>query len=233
MPSRLAVLLTLSLSTLTHAVECARPDGASGSGVAARSTEERLAFLQKTFSDEQTYFRRWLLAFGGGFSLLTMGQVALSTTATTDEKPDWYFGALSSLVGAVTVTANGAMTLQKLSGFSAAGVTDENACAVLAEGERRLREGAQQEAFGTQWWSHVVNVLFNVGFGLLYWQGYGHLRTAIVNTAVGTVLGEGMLLFQPRGLVHGLEAYLGTGQPQAVQWHLFPAGVGVGFALTW
>lgn len=235
MKCRLGLVFATCLSTAALAVECPQADGVGGTGVGTKSGEERLAFLAQTFDQESQSMNRWMLAFGGGFAALTVGQAGLMGAFPKDQQPDWYWGAISSAVGVATVLLSNPEASREAPVFrqrAAAAQSPEQVCSLVAEGEKLLESGSGAEAFGTAWYAHVANVLFNVGFGLLYYFGYDHLQTAIVNTAVGTVLGEAMILFQPTGLVTGWERYkTGAIRKPLIAWSVFPAGLGAGVML--
>ena len=231
MTIRRALVLGLLLSSLAQATECPAVMGAKG-GTASRSGEERLAWLASRFDAEAEAVDRWTLVWGGGYGLLTVGQLGLMGAFPRADQPDWYWGAISTVVGVVfaLIPLEATATAPSFRARASA-ATGENVCALVAEGERLLESGADQEAFGTAWFVHAANVLFNAGIGLVYWLGYDHLQTAIINTVIGIGLGEGTVFLQPTGLVSGWDEYRGLRAPVKVSWSLFPAGLGLGFAL--
>lgn len=231
MTTRLGVVLCLVVATAALGTDCPTAAGVQ-QGVGARSGEERLTWLAARFSGEADAVDRWTLVWGGGYGVLTVAQLGLMGAFPRGDQPDWYWGAVSAAVGVIFAVIPLEATTQAPSFRArAAAAGPEQVCALVAEGERLLAEGAAQESFGTQWFVHVANVLFNGAFSLLYWLGYGHVQTALINGVAGTALGEGTIFTQPTGLVSGWDEYRSGPVRQALQWTLFPAGLGLGFAL--
>ena len=99
--------------------------------------------------------------------------------------------------------------------------------------KRLLGTGAEAEEAGFAWYLHVGNVLFNVGLSLVLGLGYNHWRGAIVNFAVGTVIGEANILSAPAHLISGWKRYQKGGPKEAVSVHVIPtAGPGIGVLMT-
>ena len=88
-------------------------------------------------------------------------------------------------------------------------------------------------ALSTSWIAHVVNVLFNVGVGLILGLGYDRWQTAGLNGAVGIAVGEATVLTTPTGMIDGWDRYrFGGKNDPKVTVRLVPAGLGAGLALT-
>lgn len=200
--------------------------------LAHQSGEERLAFLSQRFSDESDAAKRWTVVWGGTYALLTLAQLALIGVFPKDEQPDWYWGALSSAVGVAF------SVLGPLDVFDAGPVfakramandmTDaEKTCALVAEGEKALREGSEQESFQHAWFIHAGNVLFNIGIGLVLGLGYGRWTSAAINAISGTAIGELTIFTSPNQLMAGWEQYLRAGgsKPAPVTFQLVPVAV--------
>lgn len=232
---RLCVLaLVVCLSTQALAVECAPPAGTTPQGVAAQSPEARLAFLSSVLGPEAVNLRRWKLLWGAGYGLMTIGQLALMPLLPA-HREDWVIGAASSAIGFAVVVIDPLEVVEGGPLFveRARVVTAEQTCQLLVDGERMLSAGARKQAFSTTWISHVVNVLFNVGVGLVLGLGYGRWQTAGINGAVGIAIGEATTLTTPTGLRDGWERYrLGGKGDSRVTVRLVPAGLGAGLALT-
>ena len=226
--------LVVCLSTSAFAVECAAPEGTTPHGIAAQSPEARIAFLSKLLGQQSEVIRLWKLLWGAGYGLMTAGQLALMPLLSA-HREDWVIGAASSAVGFAVVVIDpmeviegGPLFVQR-----ARVVTPEQTCQLLIDGERMLGAGARKQAFSTSWISHVVNVLFNVGVGLLLGFGYGRWQTAGINGAVGIAVGEATVLTTPTGLVDGWERYRSGGTNDSkVTVRLVPAGIGAGMVLT-
>ncbi len=228
---RLMIVLMLLVSLVAQAQNCERfKDGASKS-VSALSDEARLAFLSRLLGDESVRARNYTLFWGATYSMLGLIQLGLMPLFKREEQPDWYLGAAGTavglgftLLGVPAVMEEGPRYAQKA---SVATVADT--CSLLAEGEKMLEVGAETEAASFKWYLHAGNVLFNIGLGLVLGLGYGRWTPAIVNTIVGTIIGEANILTAPSHLISGLRRYRSGESPPAVTFKVIPtAGPGLG-----
>ena len=227
-------LLSLCLSMSALAIECPMPEGSTPASLAAQSPEARAAFLSTLLGQQSESIQTWKLLWGAGYSLMTIGQLALMPLLP-EHRADWVIGAASSAVGFAVVVIDPMEVIEGGPSFVARAkvVTPEQTCQLLIDGERMLRDGASKQAFSTSWISHVVNVLFNVGVGLILGLGYGRWQTAGINGAVGIAIGEATTLTTPTGLRDGWERYrFGNKRESSVTIRLVPAGIGAGLALT-
>lgn len=219
------------------ATECAVPEGASPVSVASQGADVRLRFLSKLLREEGDASKRWSGGWGGLYGLLAVTQLAVMPLFAKEEWPDWYWGAGSSLVG-VAFTVLGPLEVQHAGepfAKSAERASGDEVCRLIAEGERLLREGAEQEAGSARWFMHAGNVLFNAGLGLVLGLGYERWVSAAINFAVGTLIGELTIFTAPNQLVPGLERYLRGGgeRPPPLTVRVVPtAGPGLGVFVT-
>lgn len=231
---RLVVVVALACASVAQAQNCERPPDASAQGVAAQSDEARLAYLSKLLHEESGRARAWMGFWGGTYGLLTIAQLSLMPVFTREEQPDWYWGAASTAFGLAftllskpDVQDGGPIYAQKVSAAAPA-----DTCALIAEGERMLELGAANEASSFQWFLHAGNVLFNVGLGLILGLGYGHWQAAVINTVVGTAIGEANILSSPAHLISGWKRYRTGEKPPAVTFHVIPtAAPGLGLVM--
>lgn len=213
------------------------PDSAKAGGLAHKTSAERLQYLSRVIATESTRARRWTLGWGGTYALLTVAQLAAAPAVSGQDAVDWYVGAFTTVVGVAFVLFDPLEVIDGGEGFAdrAAHATPENTCALLAEAERLVKEGADHEAFNTAWYSHLSNVLFNAGVGLFLWLAYDRLASGLVNFGVGTALGEATIFTSPTGLMDAWDTYE-RGAQTAVRFHVAPAIgpnlVGVRFGLT-
>jgi hypothetical protein len=229
------LVLVMVLSTQAFAVDCAAPEGTTPLGIGSRSAEARLSFLSKLLDEEGQAARRWTLAWGGIYGAFTIAQLAVMPAFTREEQPDWYWGALSTAVGVAFSVVGPLEVLDGGAAFArrASAASPEQTCQLIAEGERMLREGADQEEFSHKWYMHGANMLFNIGIGLILALGYGHWTSGIVNGAVGIAIGEATIFTSPNKLMSGWEHYRAGGSDSPVSFHIVPtAGPGVGVLLT-
>lgn len=227
---RLAVALILSGSLVVQG-ECARPKNASAQGVAGQSDEARLAFLSKLLEAESGRARTWTLAWGATYGVGAVVQLALMPLLPREEQPDLYWGAASTGVGLAFTLLGKPEVLEggPLFAKRASAATAEDTCAIIAEGERMLEMGAENEQSSFAWYLHVGNVLFNVGLGLVLGLGYGHWEGGIINAIVGSAIGEANILTSPSHLIPGWKRYRQGEAPSPVSFFVVPtAGPGLG-----
>ena len=233
----LALAAVLLVAVPSLAQDCPVPGSAKAGGLAHKTAAERLAYLSNAIATESTRARRWTLGWGGAYGLLTVAQLAVAPAFDAPDRVDWYVGAFTTVVGVAFVLFDPLEVIDGGESFAdrAAHATPENTCALLAEAERLVKQGADHEAFNTAWYSHAANVLFNAGVGLFLWLAYDRLASGLVNFGVGTAMGEGTIFTSPTGLVDAWETYE-HGEKTAVRFHLAPAIgpnlVGVRFGLT-
>jgi hypothetical protein len=227
---RLAVAVLLTCSLVVQA-ECARPKNASPQGVAGQSDEARLAFLSKLLEEESGRARTWAFVWGGTYGLLGVVQLAVMPLFPREEQPDWYWGAASTAFG-LAFTLLGKPEVQDagpLFATRASAATADDTCTLIAEGERLLEVGAENEDSSFAWYLHVGNVLFNVGIGLVLGLGYGHWEGGIINAIVGSAIGEANILSSPAHLISGWKRYRQGEVPSPVSFFVVPtAGPGLG-----
>ncbi len=232
--NRILIALLCCCSTVVWAAPCAFPKEATGDGLAALSDAQRLAFLSSHLSKEGERARTWTLAWGGAFGVLTIGQIAAAPLFAAEDKPDMYWGALSSAVGVaftvlvpLNVLTEGSVFMQK-----ARAATADDTCALIAEGERMLEIGAAQEALSQRWFAHVGNVLLNVGFGLILGLGYGHWSSGLLNMGVGIAVGEATIFTAPTELISGWKRYRKGDLSTGISIQVVPtAGPGLGLVM--
>ncbi len=232
---RLLLVLALSWSFSSFAQNCERPEGTAASGVATKSDQERLQFLQKLLVEESGRARTWTLAWGATYGILTVAQLSIMPLFPKEEQPDWYWGAFSTGVGVAFTVLGPLEVLEGGPRFEQRVKTTppDETCALIAEGERMLKEGAEAERGNVQWYIHAANVAFNVGLGLILGLGYGRWTSGLINMGVGVAIGEATIFTSPQHLISGWKHYREGGDAQAVRLQVVPtAGPGIGLVLT-
>lgn len=232
----IALVMLLGSQALGIEGACAVPEGATPTGIASQGPEARLRFLSKLLEEEGKAAERWTLGWGGLYGTMVVAQLAVMPLFAKEEWPDWYWGAGSALVGVAFAVIDPLEVLHAGAPYArkAEQVTAEDTCQVLLEGERLLREGAEHEAAGTQWYLHAGNVAFNAGLGLVLGLGYQRWTSALINFLVGTAIGELTFFTSPNRLISGRERYLKGDKPvTGVSVLVVPtAGPGVGVLVT-
>ncbi len=226
----LGVFLVLAQPALAQ--NCPR---LASQGVSAQSDEQRLAFLAARASHEAKAIGTWKLVSGATFALLVVGQLAIAPLFEPDVRPDYYLGAGYSALGLASTLLPAPAVFEGGAAFAdaASSATDENRCALIAEGERLLEQSAAAEALTTRWYLHVVNVAVNLSLGAILGFGYQHWSNAVINTVAGIAISETVLLTKPRGLVKAWQHYKeGAAEPISFQMRITPmreGGLSIGF----
>lgn len=229
---RALLCLFLALAQPTFAQTCPR---LASQGISAQSDEQRLAFLAARASTEAKNIGTWKLLSGAAFALLVVGQLAIAPLFEPDVRPDYYFGAGYSALGLASTLLPAPVVFEGGAAFAraAAEATDENRCALIAQGERLLEQSAAAEALTTSWYLHVVNVAVNLSLGAILGFGYHHWSNAVINTIAGIAISETVLFTKPRGLIKAWRQYKeGADEPIALQLRitpLFEGGMSIGF----
>ncbi|PTL82118.1 hypothetical protein [Vitiosangium sp. GDMCC 1.1324] len=237
------LLLCVLLPGLALAqLRCPVPDGASAS-VGELEPSQRLAFIQSHLHEDARAARIWTGAWGAGYSLLTVGQLALAPAFAPEEQVDFYVGAISSAGGVAALLAVPLSVMEDSPTLDAMvarqpGPVD---CTLLAEAERLLVRSARSEEEGRSWVMQTANVVYNVVTGLVLGLFFDRWASAAVTAATGWLLGEVMILTQPTGAQDALRLYregkaLSGAGLAALDWHvgvaMAPNHVGLQFRLT-
>ncbi len=231
---RAALLMVLvSLPSVSFA-DCPQPEGAKPGSTATKPDAERLKFLSQHFEAESAAATRWTMGWGAAYGVFTITQLAIAPLFPEHERLDWYWGAFSTAVGVAFSIIDPLEVLYGGPVFAkrAATVQPDETCALIAEGERMLVEGAAHEVSGMRWYVHLANVLFNAGIGLVLGLAHNRWVSGAINAAVGVAIGEATIFTSPQGLISALDEYrTGTGATK-VSFHVVPsAGPGLGVML--
>jgi hypothetical protein len=208
-----AVACMLCVSGTSFA-NCAAPSETTPAGIANQSDANRLKFLTHVINEESKAANTWTFAWGGSYALLTMVQLSIMPLFPENEKPDWYWGAVSSGVGVAFSIIDPLEVLNAGPIFAARAskqMGEIETCQLIAEGERLLKDGSDHEFLGTRWFIHVANVAFNMGLGLVLGLGYQRWISGIINAAIGTAIGEATIFTEPTALISGWNQYISQG----------------------
>lgn len=215
------------------AADCPRPEGTGSASISSRSDEERLRFLATNLGQQADASFRWTLGWGLTYGVLTIGQLAVMPAFHEVDWPDWYWGAITSALGIPLIFAASPGLLARGGDFQARAraATHEGTCALIAEGERLLIEGAKAQYDSTRWYVHATNIGVNVVLALILGFGYQRWLAAGLNFGIGAPAGEATILTTPTGLIDALSQYRHGGDKRPpLTWHLVPMGAGLGVA---
>lgn len=178
--------LLLSLLTASARAEACAPNAAS-----------RLAYIESGMAAAAHASKVWSRAWGGLWIAATATQGILAARANQHgDRVDFAVGAGASVFGLLPTLIISPMIIDDYARLmDISGPSDT--CSRLAVAERMLQESAANEQQGRAWVSHLGNVLFNVGVGMILGAGYGRWPSATLSMAVGIPIGELMIFTQP------------------------------------
>lgn len=200
--------------------------------MSAKSDDERLHFLASTLGQQADASHKWSLGWGLTYGVLTIGQLAVMPAFKEQDWPDWYWGAITSALGIPLIFAANPWQLAKGGDFQkrASTATPESTCALIAEGERLLIDGAKAQYDSTRWYVHATNIGVNVVLALILGFAYQHWLAAGLNFGLGAPAGEATILTTPTGLIDALSLYRHGDKRPPLTWNLVPMGLGLGVA---
>lgn len=195
------LILTLGLLLSTRAsAACALPTDASPS-LAVHDPAARLHFIRQTLRDtvrqENFYLGAWSVIYGG-IAAGTWLFVPLSDDPPGQTRESAWNTATA--LGAAVVmmieplrVGHEQRRLERL--VAQPGQSD--GCMVLREAERLFARVAESETSARGALMHVGNFAINIGIGLVLAYGLNRPDSAPMNTVVGTLLGELMIVTRP------------------------------------
>lgn len=196
---RVSLLLFLLLSGFAHAEQTC--------SASSTDTRQRLLFIQTHLHEDARHARIWTGAWGAGYGTLALAQLVLTSAAPKEMQPDLYVGAISSAGALAAMLAVPLRVMEDSSSLDALAHPETVDCEQLAQAEQLLVRSAQNEAEGHSWVLHGANVLYNVVFGLILGLAFDRWSAGLINTLVGILIGEAMILTQPTGAEDTLRRY--------------------------
>jgi hypothetical protein len=196
-------------ATVRAAAGCPIPETADPLLAGVDSTR-RLEFIDARLTSAERKARIWTYGWGGGIAAAGIGTLVAVPFVAPENRVDWYTGAVSAGVGVATliivppVVLDAAPALRAQIASAAPGT---NVCPLLQGAEADLVRVARDEERQGGWYVHLGNVLFNVGLGLFLGLGYHHWEAGAINAAVGTAVGEALILTRPTAAIDDLETY--------------------------
>jgi hypothetical protein len=192
------------------AAGCPTP-AAAGAGLAGVEPTRRLVWIEQRLTYAEGKARLWTFGWGGGIAAAGIGSLLAVPFVAPENRVDWYTGAVSAGVGVAAIAIAPPVVLATAPALRAAmarATLPDDVCSLLPAAEADLVRVARDEERQGRWYVHVGNVLFNVGLGLFLGLGYHHWEAGVINAAVGTAVGEALILTRPTAAIHDLDAYL-------------------------
>jgi hypothetical protein len=166
---------------------------------AADECEDHVQYAHATLNRGARLANNWNNAWQMGMAAVTVGQMAAIPLVGKDDRIDLYLGAASSLAGLISLAAMPPAVINDAPRFEAH-LNNPDRCALAHEGDIRLARGAASEREVTGVFAHIGNIAFNLGLGAVLGFGFHHWLSAGINVAVGTAVGEALILTYPKTL---------------------------------
>jgi hypothetical protein len=218
----LPIALMLLAASSARATQCQAIAGGSPT-LAAIDAETRIRYLDHRFHREAAFGRIWSGTWGGIYGALTIGQLALLSSANTAaDKAQNIVGASAAFIGVLAISIIPlSIEMDQIHWRKelARSTPQDNQCALLADAERILLRGADSEEFGISPLVHVGNFAINVAAGMIVGLGYQRWDLAAAITFPGIAVGEVQVITQPVGLIEDLRRYrAGDLGPRETRW---------------
>jgi hypothetical protein len=184
---------------------------AAGPQLGSVDPSRRLVWLEERLTYAEHKARLWTFGWGGGIAAAGVASLAAVPFVAPENRVDWYTGAVSAAVGVAAIAIAPPVVLKTMPALRvelARATLPDGVCSLLTVAESDLVRVARDEEQQGAWYVHVGNVLFNVGLGLFLGLGYHHWEAGAINAAVGTAVGEALILTRPTAAIHDLDAYL-------------------------
>ncbi|MFO0727875.1 MAG: hypothetical protein U1E65_29115 [Myxococcota bacterium] len=175
--------------------------------LATLEAERRHHYLAQLLEEESGRAELWSTLWGGAYASLTMVQLSIAPGQNKDDRIDSVVGGASSVVGIAQLVFLPLTIIEDGRGLRDRPLDLGAPCLQLADLEDRLIRGAESEAFGTSWVTHVGCLAFNLIIGAILGFGYGHWAAAAISAGVGVATGELMIWTQPDRLSEALQDY--------------------------
>jgi hypothetical protein len=190
---------------------CPAPHEA-GDALAATDGRVRLEWIDERLAREAHRMSWWNWGWAVGIGASGVGTLAAVPFVAPGNRVDYYTGAALAGIGVIPFVVappdviHDGRQLHAMLAATPPG-TDVEVCRMLADAEARLVRDARNERLLSAWWSHAANVAINAGAFLFLGFGYHHWLSGAINGAAGFVIGETVILTQPRGTIGDLARY--------------------------
>jgi hypothetical protein len=202
----------LLASPRAHAeTRCPAPHEA-GEALAATDGRTRLEWIDQRLSREAHRMSWWNWGWAAGIGASGVGSLIAVPFVAPENRVDYYTGAALAGIGVIPflvvppAVIHDGRELHAMLVATPPG-TDVEVCRMLADAEERLLRDARNERLMSAWWSHAANVAINAGAFFFLGFGYHHWLSGAINGAAGFVIGETVILTQPRGTIDDWARY--------------------------
>jgi hypothetical protein len=193
-----ALAIVALLAGEARASEPACPDDAAA----------RVEMIRNSLRRTERWSRVWYDSWIAGFGTITLGTALLIPAfESRHDQIVWSISSASAIVGVLFVAANWPVAISESERLGRLSARSTDACALLVEAERALSRAADHQIANRKWYFHVLNVVYNLGVGLIIGLALDDWVNAAVNFGVGTALGEASILTLPMGSAKDLKRY--------------------------
>jgi hypothetical protein len=190
---------------------CPAPSGAAPA-LAATDGRVRLEWIDHRLSREAHRMSWWNYGWAIGIGASGLGSLAAVPFVAPENRVDYYTGAVLAGLGVIPFLVAPPTVIHEAHELharltTAPPGTDAEVCSMLDDAESRLVRDARNERLLSGWWSHAANVAINAGAFLFLGLRYHHWLSGALNGGIGFVIGETVILTQPRGTIDDLARY--------------------------
>lgn len=177
--------------------------------------------------------RAWAATWGATYGAAA---VALTTAATQVDTPlrrDLIVGASSAAIGTLFRSISIPKVIRSHRDLERSIAAGQSTCASLAVAESGLRRSVKSEAFGRSLMVHLGAVVYNAAVGVILGVALDRPVSGIRQAAIGTTVGQLMLVTQPVTMIEAARRYRGgdvSGRPIR---YLRPLSLRGGGGVTW
>jgi hypothetical protein len=207
------------------AAPCPADPAIGGVGQARVDVEGRLSFIESALRDGARKSTRWAAAWGTTYGVAMATLLLVSPWVEPPTRIDMYVGATSAGIGLLVRSAVHPRVIREHRRLRKRIAEHGRTCETLQEAERALVRSVKGERFGRSLAVHLGAIVYNVGVGLVLGLAFHRPVAGIRQAAVGSTVGQIMIVTQPTTSVRALDRYRLSFTPLVL-----PRGAGLGLA---
>jgi hypothetical protein len=181
--------------------------GVTSAALERATVEQRDAFLRERIATGARHARAWSLGWGLAYVLASATQLAITPAVDRGTRIDLYVGAASSGFGALVRAVSIPRVIREHRRLRRRPGPEPGACESVHALERALARSARWERRGRAVFMSLGAIVYNVGVGLVLGLAFDRPVQGIRQAAIGSTVGQIMLLTQPTTSVKALDGY--------------------------
>jgi hypothetical protein len=190
-----------------RAAPCPVDPAIAGDGANTLDVDTRLMFIESSLRDGARKSTIWAATWGTLYGLSMTTLLIVAPRVDRDSRADLWIGAASSAVGLLVRASVHPRVIRENRRLRTRLRERGRTCKTLHEAERALARSAKGERFGRSLVVHMGAIVYNVGVGLVLGLAFERPLQGIRQAAVGTTVGQLMIVTQPMTSVRALSTY--------------------------